>query len=189
MSYKPNEDYDEDGVQRRAILDEKGREILDPIGVAPPVGYEKPFDMFAHMQNLIRSEHVRLAAMEAGAETFDEADDFDIEDDPADPTSQFEEQFDPVGEEVRQRLRNADYRAKVQAQLDALTPKENDDGDSRSSDERREGVTRGMRRDSTERSKDRNDKDQKSQVRSRVRDRDKRVDRSTRESESGELDD
>lgn len=118
-------------IQVKATLNPDGSEVLDPVPLAPPINYQKPFDMFAHMQNLIRSEHVRLAALEAGAETFEESDDFEIGDD-YDPSSPHEEHFDPVGEEVRQRLRQADYRAKVKAQYDALLPTELKNGDNQS---------------------------------------------------------
>lgn len=73
-----------------------GSEIPDPTPMAPPVGYIKQPSMVDNIRNLIRSERLRQDAETAGAETFDEADDFDIEDDP-EPISQYdyEPEFDP----------------------------------------------------------------------------------------------
>lgn len=138
-------------IQWRGILNEKGQEVLDPIPLAPPVNYQKPFDMFAHIQDMIRGEHVRLKALEAGAETFEEADDFEVGDD-YDPTSPHEEVFDPVGDEVRRRLREADYRAQVKAQYDRLLPqnlKEAEDGSSSVDEGRRDIVGGGSGRSDT----------------------------------------
>lgn len=117
-------------LQVKAVLNDKGQEVLDPIPMAPPVGYDKPFDMFAHVRNMVRSEHLRIAALEAGQETFEESDDFEVGED-YDPNSPYEEVFDPVQEEVRMRLREADYRAKVSAQYDRLLPQDlKDDKDA-----------------------------------------------------------
>lgn len=115
---------DEDGEIRqvKAVLNEKGEEMLDPVPMAPPVGYQKPFDMFQHIRDMVRSEHLRLAAIEAGEETFEEADDFDVGDD-FDPRTEYEEVFDPVDEQVRMALRQKEFRAKVDVRLNEMTRK------------------------------------------------------------------
>lgn len=71
-----------------------GREIPDPTPIAPPIGYVPQPSMVDHIRNMIRTELSRSAA-EAGEETFDEADDFEVEDELADPHTPYEAVFDP----------------------------------------------------------------------------------------------
>lgn len=75
-------------------LDEHGREIADSTPMAPPVGYKKQPSMIENIRALVRSETLRQAAVAAGADTFEEADDLDVGDD-FDPQSPYEEIFDP----------------------------------------------------------------------------------------------
>lgn len=71
----------------------EGAEQPDPTPMSPPIGYNRQPTMIEHIRNMVRSEELRRAAAAAGAETFDEADDFDVEDDPF-PVSSFEAQDD-----------------------------------------------------------------------------------------------
>jgi len=71
-----------------------GRLMVSPLPIAPPLGYKKQPTLAEQMRAMIRSEALRVAAQESGHETFEEADDFDVDDD-FDPTSPFEEVFDP----------------------------------------------------------------------------------------------
>jgi len=105
----------------KSALNKKGQEVPDPVPMAPPIGYKKEPSMTERIRAMVRSEHVRLAAMKAGAETFEEADDFEIGDD-YDPTSPFEEVFDPVDKDARMLLRDEEYRAKVEARLGEYKP-------------------------------------------------------------------
>lgn len=81
-------------------LEAKG---LDPTGSAfipdstpmePPLGYIKQPSIAERIRDMVRSEHLRLAAESAGTETFEEADDFDVGDD-YDPHSPYENEFEP----------------------------------------------------------------------------------------------
>lgn len=74
-------------------LNEKGQEILDPTPMAPPVGFIKQPSMIENIRNMVRSEYLRQATEKAGAESFEEADDFEV--DEFDPSSPYEEIFDP----------------------------------------------------------------------------------------------
>jgi len=107
---------------RDLLLDKDGRFLPDPVPMAPPVGYVKQESMSDIVRRMVQGEHLRLAALEAGQETFDEAEDFDVGDD-FDPTSPYEEIFDPVDTAVRDRLRQADWAATVQSRLDTLAAK------------------------------------------------------------------
>lgn len=95
---------------KRKELDEQGREIIDPVPMAPPVGFTHEPSMIDQVRAMIRGEHSRLA-QEAGAETFDEADDFDVGDD-YDAGTPYEEVFDPLDEAVREALRQREFRDK-----------------------------------------------------------------------------
>lgn len=75
-------------------LDDRGRELLDPRPVAPPVGYKRQPSMVEHIRNMVRSEMLAQAAQQADVDTFEEADDFDVGDD-YDPRSPYEEVFEP----------------------------------------------------------------------------------------------
>lgn len=76
-------------------LDEFGREVLDSTPMQPPIGYHRTPSLAEQIRSMVRSEKLALEAEAAGAETFEEADDFDVGDD-FDPTSPYEQEFDPV---------------------------------------------------------------------------------------------
>lgn len=73
-----------------------GAEQPDATPIAPPIGYVKQPTMVEHMRAMIRSENLRIAAEAAGAETFEEADDFEVDGD-LEPISayEFERFFEP----------------------------------------------------------------------------------------------
>lgn len=75
-------------------LDEHGREVLDPTPVAPPVGYKRSPSMVDHIRNMVKSEMLRQAAESADMESFEDADDFEVDDDP-DPYAPYEAEFEP----------------------------------------------------------------------------------------------
>lgn len=60
--------------------DEKGREIPDPRPMEMPLGMRKPESMEDMIRRYVRVEASRIAQQE-GMESFEEADDFDVEDD------------------------------------------------------------------------------------------------------------
>lgn len=69
-------------------LNEKGHEVLDNTPVAKPVGWRPPLTMQEQIQRFVREELSRRAA-EAGEESFEDADDFEVGDD-YDPRSPYE---------------------------------------------------------------------------------------------------
>lgn len=73
-------------------LDEHGREKPNPFPLEPPIGYKKQPTIAELMRQAIRqaSEEARSA----GAETEEEANDFDI-DDEYDPSTPYEHDFEP----------------------------------------------------------------------------------------------
>lgn len=76
-------------------INSKGEEVPNPTPVAPPVGFVKAPSMVDHLRAMVRSELLRREVVAAGVESFDEADDFEIADDPLDPSTPYEAVFDP----------------------------------------------------------------------------------------------
>lgn len=90
------------------------REHLDPTPLALPVGFRSPPSLIDQMRSMIRREFSEAAAM-AGRETFEEANDFDVPDDPDDPQTPWEVAADG-DQEVAQGLEDARHsRAARQA--------------------------------------------------------------------------
>lgn len=73
-----------------------GAELVSSTPMAPPVGYVKHPSMVDIIREQIRSHELAKAAERAGAETFEEADDFAIDED-IEPQSayEFEDVFEP----------------------------------------------------------------------------------------------
>lgn len=82
----------ETGELKFPYIDKQGREVLDPVPMAPPVDLKAPSEL-DRVRRLIREELSRKAE-EHGEETFEEADDFEVGDD-YDPTSPYEYEFEP----------------------------------------------------------------------------------------------
>jgi len=87
---------------RDVFIDDLGREIPDPRPMQPPVGYKKQPSMFEMIREATKRE-VALYAANREPESFEESDDFDIDDD-VDPSSPWENDFDPPWSEVRQAI-------------------------------------------------------------------------------------
>lgn len=80
---------------------ERHYETPDPTPVAMPAGFKRPETLEERIRRLVRSERFAAEMEAAGFETFDEADDFDVEDDRPDPATPYELHFDPfLGREI-----------------------------------------------------------------------------------------
>lgn len=79
----------------KATLDENGHEIVSSVPMEPPLGFNEAPSMVDMVRNMVRSELLRKEVENVGAETFEEADDFDTPDDPPDPSAPYEEVFEP----------------------------------------------------------------------------------------------
>lgn len=77
------------------FLNVMGHEVPDPTVVEPPLGYVAQPDLMEMMRRMIRNT-ISDIAEDTEFETFEEADDFDIDDDPVDYSSPYEEFFDPA---------------------------------------------------------------------------------------------
>lgn len=67
-------------------LDESGKEIPDPTPVEWPLGLSRPLSLQDEIKRFVRSELSRAAAAD-GFESFEEANDFEVDDDEGDMAS------------------------------------------------------------------------------------------------------
>lgn len=82
---------------------ERGEELLDPRPMSVAVGFKRPPSLAEMVKNLVRNERVQRDFETHGIETFDEADDFEVGDD-LDPSSPWEESFDPDYPHIAARM-------------------------------------------------------------------------------------
>lgn len=75
-------------------LDEFGHEVPDPTPVSLPSGFRRPETLQEQVARLVRSRLSQLAG-EQGDDTFEESEDFEVDDD-FDPNTPYEEFFDPA---------------------------------------------------------------------------------------------
>lgn len=106
MSTRPNIDRSKfDPGTGEQIHDARGYEIPDPTPMQPPLGYKRQDTLAAQMRAMILSDRLAREAAAAGAETFEEADDFEIGDDFDEVRySPYEANFDPMTPEERAAL-------------------------------------------------------------------------------------
>lgn len=94
------------------MFDEHGNQIPDPTPVEIPVGFGHPESLEATIAKLVRLESQR--ARDTGeVESFEESDDFDLDDDNAELTSGF--QMTAMQEEARDLGKSLDPRQKDDA--------------------------------------------------------------------------
>lgn len=98
----------------------KRKEVLDLTPVAIPLKYTRMSQHNETIRQLIRSELSRVADAK-GYESFEEADDFNVED--LDPSSPYENEFEglPVAE-LKAKLAESKEPPKVEEELLAKTP-------------------------------------------------------------------
>lgn len=108
-----------------------GRQVPDGTPMAPPIGYKKQQSMVEIVREMVRSERLKQEAENAGAESFEDADDFDVGDDPDQLKSGWENDFDPP---VRELIEEVDKSRKKKppsdgpnASTDAEPPDEGGD--------------------------------------------------------------
>lgn len=134
--------------------DEHGREVPDPTPVEMPLGWSRPKPLQDLIKDMIRVEMSRQAVA-AGFESFEEADDFEVDDsDGDDMLSQYE--LTPMQEEFRYAkqdasdLDNVDERRHNDrtAEVKPDDEKGNDDvHESGTDDDRKESRRAGEKRD------------------------------------------
>lgn len=81
-----------------------GRQLPDPVPLAPPIGYKKQPSMVEIVREMVRSERLKMEAEAAGHETFEESEDFEVDDDGPDLKSGWENDFDPPIAEIAREV-------------------------------------------------------------------------------------
>lgn len=81
-------------MRERGYNDE-GQFIPDSTPMSPPLGYKRQPSMVEVIRNMVRDERLAQEIAAQGFETFEEADDFEVGDEPEDLTSGWENDFDP----------------------------------------------------------------------------------------------
>lgn len=83
--------YDKLSKLTQSILDERGRELPNPVPMELKIGTQKPESLRDQIRRIMRIELSKQAEIQ-GHETFEEADDFEVEDsfDMNEPNSQYE---------------------------------------------------------------------------------------------------
>lgn len=71
-----------------------GEEVLDQTPVNVPIKWKAPLPLNERIKQMVRQEASQWAQQQ-GNETFEDADDFNVPDDPPDPSTPWEEDFDP----------------------------------------------------------------------------------------------
>lgn len=98
--------FDESGVQISSGIGVDGLEYPDGVPMAPPIGYEAPTQLEQLIEQILRRRDFNAAAEAAGVETFDEADDFEVEDEDYDarfPETIYEAYFEAKSKRAAQR--------------------------------------------------------------------------------------
>lgn len=90
------------------LLDGLGRELCDATPMEPPIGYNPQPTLVEQMRAMIQGERLRMAAMEGGFETFEEADDFEMDEDPFPRSVHEVDEFSTPVRELKERQRKAD---------------------------------------------------------------------------------
>lgn len=115
-----------------SYIDENGREVLDDTPVALPVSFKRPPTLQEQMRAMIKQ--MSIEASQEGAETLEEADDFDIGDD-YDPTSPYEVHFDHLSDDSQtfgKFFEEQPQRSK-EGETTSVDPQSSKEGDSSSS--------------------------------------------------------
>lgn len=86
-----------------------GLELVDGRAMEPPLGYEPSESLHEMINRAVRDRAIQQAIADAGGETFEESEDFDVGDD-LDPTSPYEAFFEPISEAEFDRLTRAGYK-------------------------------------------------------------------------------
>lgn len=96
----------------KTYLDKDGYEKPDPVPIAPPLGHTPTPPIEDLIRQMITSHMLRAEAEAAGLETFEEANDFDVDDD-TEPYSPYEDDVldlgpppgpEPTMEELKKNL-------------------------------------------------------------------------------------
>jgi len=135
-------------VRQTPFIDDQGREVLDTTPLSLPVGFKRPETLAEQVARLVRRQHYLNSLEIIGEESFEEAEDFDISDDPVDPDTPYQSDDDlaavqavnhglvrPPSEDELTRARDIIQRAKDAIKKRSSKKSSEGDGASQSSKE------------------------------------------------------
>lgn len=138
----------EDGEIVSSGQNDVGQEMPDPTPMALPLGMSHHATLADMIQRMLRHQLMAQAATEEGFDTFEEGEDFDIEDDPLDPHTQYEKNFESSAlmqndiTAMRKELLNTAQEATTTTPPgNTFQEEEIDDGERTGSNEGRSGPT------------------------------------------------
>lgn len=85
--------WTDDPLEGKAVLLADGREVLNPLPVAPPVGYVRELSIMDRLSDMLEKRMAALLESQALEETAEEANDFDTDDEEAEIRSIYEVQL------------------------------------------------------------------------------------------------
>lgn len=102
----PRNPYSRATLTKEAGAREDHSKTGGPLAAAVNIAVHHRDNLGERVQEMIRSERMALAAVQAGYETFAESDDFDVDDDTYDPATPYEEVFaGSIQEDVEARYK------------------------------------------------------------------------------------
>jgi len=87
-----------------STYNDAGQEILDPDPLSLPVKFQRPLSVAQELSRLMRDPGFRAYLDDHDQESFEDADDFNIEDDPVDPATPYEDHFEPEQPGIAARI-------------------------------------------------------------------------------------
>lgn len=90
-----------DSRNKLSSYNEKGEEIPDPRPTEMAINFKAPQDLSSRIEQLVKNQLIQQDLANSGMETFAEADDFETDD--FDPSSPYEETFDPLHTTAREQ--------------------------------------------------------------------------------------
>lgn len=145
-----------------STYNDAGQEICDPDPLSIPVKFRRPMSVAEEVAKLMRNPEFRRRLDDLGLESFDEADDFNIPDDPIDPLTPYEDGFEPGADGMAARLDEIKHgivsdvkpedRIKARKVIDER--KRSNRSDNRATDKSRRSARRDVGSKATDRSRD-----------------------------------
>lgn len=108
-----------------AYLDKNGHEVVDPTPMAPPIGYQDAPSIMDMINAQVKAAHA-ISELEKLSETEEDADDFEIDDDPDSlPGTPWENDTEPSIKDARKRLAAIEQAV---AEAEAIEAKQSERG-------------------------------------------------------------
>lgn len=109
-------------ITKLSTHNDKGEEVPDSKPASLHVNFVRPVPLGERIRKLVQNELLAREMNERGVESFEEADDFNVGDD-VDPSTPFEENFDPLHTTTREQELRAGFVQEMPAERKAKSAK------------------------------------------------------------------